>query len=183
MAKRRAEDTLLHGSPSKRCHRSLLESAPPAAVGGVSMSPPSLLALLGSRCKKRPHYFEDPEQEEEEEAAAGLYRRTTHCDTRKHAADVVTTQTSGSFQERHDPSATTSHKKRPREDCVDSETAPPQATDPAADGDTNTEDCAFNSFQYWRPPLPELDLSLLDSNSQTEQKSKVKDAPSDVMET
>uniref|UniRef100_A0A4W6FTV7 Putative WW-binding domain-containing protein n=1 Tax=Lates calcarifer TaxID=8187 RepID=A0A4W6FTV7_LATCA len=136
MAKRRAEDTLLHDSPSKRCYRSLrsvdmqLESFPP--TGGVSLSPPSLLALLGSRCRKRPYYFEDPEQKQEE--AAGLYRKTTQV----------------------------------------------------ADGDTNTEDCTYNSFQYWRVPLPELDLSLLedvDSHSQTKQKSDVKDSSSDAMET
>uniref|UniRef100_A0A3B4XSL2 Putative WW-binding domain-containing protein n=1 Tax=Seriola lalandi dorsalis TaxID=1841481 RepID=A0A3B4XSL2_SERLL len=103
MAKRRAEDTLLHDSPSKRCCRVLcsvdmqLESTPP--TGGVSLSPPSLLA---------------------------------------------------------------------------------------ADGDTSTEDCTFNSFQYWRVPLPELDLSLLEDvnrHSQIKPKSKMKDCSSDAMET
>ena len=130
MAKRRAEDTLLHLSPSKRCYRSLssvdmqLESMAPS-TGGVSLSPPSLLALLGSRCRKRPHYFEDPEKQEEEEGAAALHRRLTHCDTsRKHAANVnvLTVQTSGSFQDRR--SSSTTSKKRPREDCTSSKTVP-----------------------------------------------------------
>ncbi|XP_040898697.1 uncharacterized protein wu:fa19b12 [Toxotes jaculatrix] len=189
MAKRRAEDTLLHHSPSKRCYRSLcsvdmqLETMPPTA--GVSLSPPTLLSLLGSRCRKRPYYFEDPEQKEQEEeaAAAGLCRKATNDGSRKHADNVLKVQTSGSFQDRHSSNA---HKKRPREDCSGSEIVIPQANDKAANGDGNTEDCAYNSFQYWRVPLPELDLSLLkdvDSHSQAKQKLKVKDSSSDAMET
>ncbi|XP_033181284.1 uncharacterized protein C9orf40 homolog [Mastacembelus armatus] len=185
MAKRRAEDTVLHDSPYKRCYRSVcgvdpqLESM--AAVGGVSLSPPSLLALLGSRCRKRPYYFEDPEKPEE--PAAGLHHKTTHCDTRKHAAHVVTVQTSGCFQERR--SSSTGHKRRPRGNCEGSEIVIPKAND-KADADMNTEDCTYNSFQYWRVPLPELDLSLLEDASdcsQTKDKSDVKDISSDAMET
>lgn len=185
MAKRRTEDTLLHDAPSKRCCRLLsgvdmhLDSMAP--TGGVS--PPSLLALLGSRCRKRPHYFEDPEIQEE----TALYRKPRICDTRKHAASV-TVQTSGSFQDRRSTSTLTSSKKRPRGDCEGSETVNPKATDDKADEDTHTEteDCTYNSFQYWRVPLPELNLSLLeDANdcSQTKDKSKVRDASSDAMET
>lgn len=120
MAKRRTEDTLLHDSPSKRCFRSLcrvdmqLESMAPA--GGVN--PPSLMALLGSRCRKRPYYFEDQERREDEGA---LFPKTAHCDARKQAASVLT---SGSFQEhRSSNTVTTCTKKRPRKDCTNSETA------------------------------------------------------------
>lgn len=189
MAKRRSEDTLLHDSPSKRCCRALcnvdmqLESTPP--TGGVSLSPPSLLALLGSRCRKRPHYFEDPEREQE--AAAALHHKTTHCDTRrKHAANVLTVQTSGSFQDQGVSSSATNIKKRPRQDSACSETTAPKANDEAPEGDTNNEDCAYNSFQYWRVPLPELDLSLLEDvsdRSQIKQNSKVKESSSDAMES
>lgn len=52
--------------------------------------------------------------------------------------------------------------------------------------DPITEDSAYNSFQYWRVPLPELDLSLLEDandHSQTEKRSNVKDSNSDAMET
>ncbi|XP_019949146.1 uncharacterized protein C9orf40 homolog [Paralichthys olivaceus] len=180
MAKRRAEEPLLllHDLPSKTLPRSLLsvdlqlETDPPAARP-VSRSPPALLAVLGSRCRKRPHCPEEPEQKPE---GAGV------C-TRKHEADVVTVQTSGSFQEPHSCGSPANHKKRPREEC---QTSPPGAPDRVADIDTNTEDCAYNSFQFWRPPLPELDLSLLEdynSHPQTEQRSKVKDRSSDAMET
>lgn len=87
MAKRRQDDVLLHDSPSKKhcgafCKLDVLvESvAPVATVGG---NPPSLLALLGSRARKRPRYLEDPDKEQrDEEPSASLCRG----DTRKHAA-------------------------------------------------------------------------------------------------
>lgn len=186
MAKRRAEDTLLHDPPSKRCYRTLctsvdmqLGSMAPAA-GGVS--PPTLVALLGSRSRKRPCYFEDPEEQQQQEGGT-LYRKAAHCDARKHAASAV--QTSGSFQDRRGCSAPTGCKKRPREDC----TGPGAVThkdNEKADEDSNTEDCTYNSFQYWRVPLPELDLSLLEDakdSSQKKQTSKVKDSSFDAMET
>ncbi|XP_051279366.1 uncharacterized protein C9orf40 homolog [Dicentrarchus labrax] len=187
MAKRRAEDTLLHDSPSKRCHRSVCSvdmqlGSIMAPTGGVS--PPSLLALLGSRSRKRPHYFEEPEEEE----GAAPFRKATNCDTRKHAATVLTVQTfSGSFHERRGSSAPTSSKKRTREGSTSSETAASKANDKAEE-DTNAEDDSYNSFQYWRTPLPELDLSLLEDpsdGSQTKDKAKVKDPSSSsyAMET
>uniref|UniRef100_A0A3Q1BGU9 Putative WW-binding domain-containing protein n=1 Tax=Amphiprion ocellaris TaxID=80972 RepID=A0A3Q1BGU9_AMPOC len=49
--------------------------------------------------------------------------------------------------------------------------------------DTNTDDCTYNSFQYWRVPLPELDLSLLEDtgdHSQSKEKLQTKDSSSDV---
>lgn len=125
MAKRQAEETLLNDSPSKRCCRSLygvdMQRVSMAATGGVS--PPSLLALLGSRSRKRPLYFEDPEKLQREEEDASLYRKTTHCGTRKLAVKVSAEQTAGNFQDSRSPSsALISSKKRPREDCAASET-------------------------------------------------------------
>uniref|UniRef100_UPI0037E72AC0 uncharacterized protein C9orf40 homolog n=1 Tax=Semicossyphus pulcher TaxID=241346 RepID=UPI0037E72AC0 len=179
MAKRRAKDTLLHDSPSKRCYRSLcgvdMQLGSMAPSGDVS--PPSLLALLDSRCRKRPQYFEDPEKPEE----AALYVKPTNCDIKKHAAHVLRVQTSGNVKERQ----STSSKKRAREDCSAPETAFPKRND-TTDEVTNAEDCTYNSFQYWRVPLPELDLSLLEDtndHSQTQDKPKVKDSSSDSMET
>lgn len=54
-----------------------------------------------------------------------------------------------------------------------------QVTPPADDGD---ELCAFNSFQFWRTPLPALDLSLLDSQSTTQlnEDSSRKDATEEM---
>lgn len=130
MAKRRAEDNLLHDSPSKRRYRSLysvdMQLHSVARSGGLSLSPPSLMALVGSRCRKRPRYFEDTDKEAQE-AAAGFYYKTTHCDTRKHEANVLTVQTSGSFQESRISGTFTNHKKRQREDCVCANTATTKA--------------------------------------------------------
>lgn len=50
--------------------------------------------------------------------------------------------------------------------------------------DIEDELCAFNSFQFWRTPLPALDLSLLDSLSAPEfnKDSSLKE-PMEEMET
>lgn len=187
MAKRRAEDTLLCDSPSKRCYRTLctsvdmqLGSVAPAA-GGVS--PPSLVALLGGRSRKRPCYFEDPEEQQQQQEGGTLHRKAAHCDARKHAASAA--PTSGSFQDRRGCSAPAGGKKRPREDCTGPGTVTNKDNE-RADEDSNTEDCTYNSFQYWRVPLPELDMSLLEDADDSSQKrhktSKVKDS-FDAMET
>lgn len=184
MAKRRIEDSLLLDSPSKKCCRSL--SNVDTQLGGMhpsgGVSPPSLVALLGSRCRKRTHFLEDLEKQEDELA---IYLKPTRCEARKHAAHISTVQTSGSFHERHISTTPTSSRKRAREDCASPESAVPKSTD-KTDEDTTVEDCTYNSFQYWRVPLPELDLSLLEDtggNSQTPNKSKVKDLSFDYMES
>lgn len=127
MAKRRAEDTLLHDFPSKKYCRAFckvgmhLGSMDP--TGGVSS--PSLLALLGSRGRKRPYYFEDLDKEEQEETAAAAAVSPGRKDTRTHAASVLSEQTSGSFHDRRSSSsssASTMSKKRARDSG--SETVP-----------------------------------------------------------
>lgn len=181
MAKRRAEETLFHDSTSKRCYRALCGIDMQLESMVAPKSPPSLLALLGSRCRKRPYYFEEPGQQQQQLEEEAPLKTTHRCDTRKHAPDVFTVPTSASSQERRSSIKPPNSKKRPRKDSVGSETVP-KAND-EADADSTTEDCTFNSFQYWRVPLPELDLSLLeDANAQTKDKSKVKNS-SDAMET
>uniref|UniRef100_A0A3B5QVC2 Uncharacterized protein n=1 Tax=Xiphophorus maculatus TaxID=8083 RepID=A0A3B5QVC2_XIPMA len=145
MAKRRAEETVLLDSPSKRRYfppiysvDMQLESM--ASVGDLSS--PSLLAILGSRCRKRPLYFDN------EEGYSGP--AISPPDSGKHAKDVLKTPSSGSF---------------------------PGGPD---------EDGTYNSFQYWRVPLPELDLSLLDEFSDhypKKDKFKENDTTADPMET
>ncbi|TNN86445.1 putative protein C9orf40 [Liparis tanakae] len=180
MAKRPAEDTLLRGSPSKRCYRSLSAADLPlermAPTGGVS--PPSLLALMGAR--KRPRHFEDSQKQED----APLYREPANCDTRKHGANVLLQQTSGGSRGPRSPSTLTSSKKRPRDDTAGLETTIPKANDKAGE-DNNTEDCSYNTFQYWKLPLPELNLSLLEdeNHSKSKEEPKVKDFAPDAMET
>lgn len=117
MAKRRPDDVLLHDSPSKKhcgafCKLDMrVEGIAPV----VGRNPPSLLALLGSRARKRPRYFEDPDKEQQdEEPSASLCRR----DTRKHAAGGLSDQTFGKSCERR---GTSIPKKRTRD--PDTETA------------------------------------------------------------
>ncbi|KAL6465937.1 hypothetical protein MHYP_G00260700 [Metynnis hypsauchen] len=55
--------------------------------------------------------------------------------------------------------------KRPREEKEQSDTDAPEELAKVMHRDDDVSDdllCAFNSFQFWRAPLPELDLSLLD---------------------
>lgn len=178
MAKRRSED-ILNSPPAKKYHHGLynvdmrLESM--ASFGGVS--PPSLCALLGSRRRKRPFYFEETE---EQDLDLELCRKSTHSDLMMKRAGNVTSmqQTSGNFQEqRLSTNVTlTNSSKRDREDCgAPADTANPKAKVDAADA-TDTENSTYNSFQFWKIPLPELDLSLLQDPSQ-------KDSSSDAMET
>ncbi|XP_013867493.1 uncharacterized protein C9orf40 homolog [Austrofundulus limnaeus] len=186
MAKRRAENTLLLDSPGKRkysrplCSVDLqLESSASPTVAGVS--PPSLLALLGSRCRKRSHFFENEEQPGE--ATSPL--KSSLCVSKKAAADVLTERVSGSFQDRRQTSSctVTNKKKRARQDSRCSDTVLSTVGDKTAE-DTPTEDSMYNSFQYWRVPLPELDLSLLDDPSDDSQtKTNTVVSSSDAMET
>lgn len=127
MAKRRAETlTVLHDSPSKRCCRYLdsgdaqLRSVARTGVASPS-PPPCLMPSMGSRCRKRPYHSENPSKQGNGEAVAAtadLYYKTTQCDTRKHAADVLTVQTSGSFPERRSSSISRKDEKRQRGDCA-----------------------------------------------------------------
>ncbi|PWA19619.1 hypothetical protein CCH79_00006917 [Gambusia affinis] len=152
MAKRRAEETVLLGSPSKRRYFPPIYSVDMqlegmASVGGVSS--PALLTLLGSRCRKRPLYFDNDE--------GYSCPAISPSDSGKHAKDVLKTPSSRSFPDGR-RSCALSRNKRPREESVGSDTV--NATHKTAD-----EDDTYNSFQYWRVPLPELDLSLLDESS------------------
>ncbi|XP_054906519.1 uncharacterized protein wu:fa19b12 [Poeciliopsis prolifica] len=173
MAKRRGEETVLLDSPSKRRHfppvysvDMQLESM--ASVGGVSS--PSLLTLLGGRCRKRPLYFDNEE--------AYSCPTISPPGSGKHAKDVFNTPCSGSVQGGR-RSCALARNKRPRENSVGSDSV--HATDKTAD-----EDGTYNSFQYWRVPLPELDLSLLEESSDRypkKDKSKENDTTADAMET
>lgn len=129
MAKRRAEDTLFPDSSSKRCYRSLcgveMQSESTAPDGGVR--PPSLVALCGSSCKKRPYNFEGQEQQQQD---ASLYRKTTHSDIHsKLAANILTMQTSGSFQDHGSSVKVPSPKRRHREESVGLKTVNTKAED------------------------------------------------------
>lgn len=158
MAKRHADDVLITSSPSKRCRGFCmrLESMAPS-------DPSSLLPFLGSRCRKR-HFFYN--QTDETDLDLAVPRKGTHGDDDllKHTAHLSTMrqqQTSGTFLERKISSIAASTNKRPREESeAPADTVNAKATVEVDAETTNNEDI-YNSFQYWRTPLPELDMSLL----------------------
>ncbi|KAM9810985.1 uncharacterized protein C9orf40 homolog [Neosynchiropus ocellatus] len=173
MAKRRADESLLSHSPTKRWRRVCgvdmqLESMAPLEA----LDQPSLLVMMGGRRRKRPHYFVEPEQPEEPR-----HRRATHLlSAGEPHADALSC---GNFQT-HAPA---NSKKRPRENSAGANVQGPRSEEPA-DADGVPED--YNSFQYWRTPLPELDLSLLEDTTDktgANQETKYKAPSSDVMET
>ncbi|XP_034025687.1 uncharacterized protein C9orf40 homolog [Thalassophryne amazonica] len=171
MAKRRAEDTLLHDSPSKKRYRPLPDMRLDSTV-----EPPSVLALLGSRCRKRPSCSSlDPEQCSEEDGDGAPSRSSSRCDPSKQlAACALSLQASGSFHDRLSSSTAKKSKKRPRLDNKSSEAVTEKAQTTAVVDSNN--DYAYNSFQYWRVPLPPLDLSLLEDendHSKANEESKV----------
>ncbi|XP_053725534.1 uncharacterized protein C9orf40 homolog [Synchiropus splendidus] len=153
MAKRRAGESLLDHSPTKRWRRVCgvdvqLESVAPLEA----LDPPSLLVLMGGRRRKRPHYFVEPEQPDE----PWKHPRATHLPSAGEPQ-------SDAFSSAHfQTQAPANSKKRPREESVCAkEGARPEEP---ADADYVPED--YNSFQYWRTPLPELDLSLLEDTTE-----------------
>lgn len=177
MAKRRAEETVLFDSPSKRRHFPAIYSVD-VQLGSMALvrspSPQSLLTVLGSRCRKRPPHFDNED--------ADSCERIAHSDSGKHAKDVLTEPFSGSFQD-GGTSYALSRNKRAREDRVDSDIV--IATDKTAE-DSTDEDAMYNSFQHWRVPLPDLDLSLLEDirdHSLKKDEPKSSDTTADAMET
>ncbi|XP_054630085.1 uncharacterized protein wu:fa19b12 [Dunckerocampus dactyliophorus] len=174
MAKRHAEDTLFSKLPAKRSFKSLcrvdlqFESIAPHR----DVSPTCTPASSDGHCRKRLCCLENPDVQEERI----MYpNKTLQLDSLNKNASHA--QTFESF------SITSScSRKRRREEPVDLETAIAKDSDKA---DTDPEDCTYNSFQFWRAPLPELDLSLLDESSgqsQTKHSSNVKNS-CDAMET
>uniref|UniRef100_A0A1A7WIY4 Putative WW-binding domain-containing protein n=1 Tax=Iconisemion striatum TaxID=60296 RepID=A0A1A7WIY4_9TELE len=177
MAKRRAEERLLFDSPTKRrCVQ--VQPLSKVDVRLESMVPTG--GGVRSRCRKRPHVLENEKAEE-----AVLCLRRPLCESKKPPPNVLTEPISESFQEECTSSRTVQVQKRPRVDHVGPEAVLPSCDDKAVEN-THAENCIYNSFQYWRVPLPELDLSLLEDlsdSSQTKQEPKATDSNLDAMET
>ncbi|KAJ8006025.1 hypothetical protein DPEC_G00123970 [Dallia pectoralis] len=183
MTKRHAEQGVYHDAPFKKpCCRPLykidtqLQSTDP----GGCVNPPSLLALLGRRCKKRPHYFDEQEEPHNILSASCDHHRVS-------VIENVLVKKCGSFRESSPPakSASLTSKKRVREDTAAS-TCDATKREISKDDDADDSDlCTFNSFQFWRVPLPEIDLSIVQINysSGPIEGPTVKDLSSDAMES
>ncbi|XP_051924636.1 uncharacterized protein wu:fa19b12 [Hippocampus zosterae] len=158
MAKRHADNTLFSQSPAKKKIRSLcrvvdlhLESM--AVYGGVS--PSCKLALLNDRCRKRRHSLGISDVAQEE---APLHLKAANPDALKESMSHP--HTCGRYHEYLD---STTARKRRREESVGLGTAAAKVYD---ETDADNEDCTYNSFQYWKVPLPQLDLSLLEETTE-----------------
>ncbi|XP_072289422.1 uncharacterized protein [Eucyclogobius newberryi] len=167
MAKRRvSDDILLNASPKKKCRGLCLVDTRLQSLAPSGVSPPSLLALLGSRCRKRPFYFDDTGETDFDMAHL---RKSAHGDPQtRHELNTVQQQISGNVQKprnsthsAHSANSKSTNKKRGRSAGEE----PADTTNSKAmlevDAKKDNEDRSFNSFLFWRPPLPELDMSLL----------------------
>ncbi|XP_049620036.1 uncharacterized protein wu:fa19b12 [Syngnathus scovelli] len=176
MAKRLTDDTLISQLPIKRkflspCRVADLQLGSMAVYGGVSTRD-----LLNDHCRKRRRSVEIPDVPQEE---APLDLTATTPDARKESISMSHAQTCGRYNE--SLNSTTARKRR-REEYVESGTI---ASEVCTKTDIDSEDCTYNSFQYWRVPLPQLDLSLLEETTehcQVKHNSNVRNAL-DAMET
>ncbi|XP_077571414.1 uncharacterized protein LOC144195565 [Stigmatopora nigra] len=165
MAKRHADGILFSQSPSKRKLRPgcrVVDLHPEKMAANVDVSPSCTPALLSENCMKRRRSVEFTDMPQNE---IPIYRETTKPEPRGDCASHALTY--GNSREYN----TTTSRKRRREDPVGLETDNKKT-------DTDFEDCTYNSFQYWRVPLPELDLSLLEEtagHSSIKPSSNVKD--------
>lgn len=154
MTKRTAENVLAPEVPHKRCFRSVSNKP----VGGENViQNASLLTLDEQRCRKRPNSVEDQLDTDNlpRKVAAGrvnsvLDEKNT-CQSRTFEdddddGDAVTRRSSRALQ--------TESNKQPDEQNKHT------AGDKVMHSDEDLS--SFNSFQFWRVPLPELDLSLLE---------------------
>ncbi|MFT7813572.1 transient receptor potential cation channel subfamily M member 6-like [Arapaima gigas] len=159
MTKRRAEHAPQHEAPLKR------RAGPPcvavAAARGPAAPPPPAPAGSDSR-KKRPRVWEEREEQEERESPAPpKWRCVNSAPSVKNGTFLAN---SGSFQDTNNvlaggvslSSRAETPQRRPQEGATLSHVTKSRKTIPTED-----DLSAFNSFQFWREPLPDLDFSLL----------------------
>ena len=113
MTKRRAEDALCGGVPSKTCYASLcsLDMQLKGSATSGPVDPPSLQALLGSRCRKRPYSSEESEVPE-----SVLNRKPTTDDPGNRALNGAMADSSSSHRDRPTSPTQKIAKKRARDD-------------------------------------------------------------------
>ncbi|XP_056602575.1 uncharacterized protein wu:fa19b12 isoform X1 [Triplophysa dalaica] len=173
MTKRRAENALPPEIATKRCLRSLfnIDDKPGGVTmvqnGNVSVDLLPLLSCVGQRCRKRPNYNEDSH-------ITGDLPRKAPANRVNSALGEKNTWKSRKVEDAGKPVAPEDepNKKPNGQNAV-----------PAGDKVMHTDDglSAFNSFQFWRVPLPELDFSLLEPTDRSSTAISTKDL--EAMET
>ncbi|TRY81911.1 hypothetical protein DNTS_013378 [Danionella cerebrum] len=147
MTKRRAENTLSPDIPPKRCFVSLPDTD--KAVGGVHLihNAKQPVASTGHRCRKRPN---SPDCSIETD---NLPRKVaTRYDLKEEHTNTLPSRT---FED------TTGKGARTKQDGKQHLAANDKVMD------TDEDLSSFNCFQFWRAPLPDLDLSLLETSLET----------------
>ncbi|KAG7318559.1 hypothetical protein KOW79_018314 [Hemibagrus wyckioides] len=183
MTKRRAESSSLQESPPPPPPQKMKKSVCDAereleavhALHAADTSPALFTTLVGERRRKRPRCCEDREQLDRTEAPGGKMSTDRENVKKEIEGECV----SGKFRSASDAcTCEMASEESASGSKVDRRT---KATLP---DDNEDELCEFNSFQFWRNPLPALDLSLLDAPSTTElsRDSSLKDS-TEEMET
>lgn len=154
MTKRTAENVLSPEVPHKRCFRSVSNKP----VGGVNVTQnASLLTSDEQRCRKRPNSVEDQLDTD------NLPRKLAASRANSVLAEQNISQ-SRTFED--DDDAGRPATRRSSRALQPESSKHPDEQNKHTTGDKvmhSDEDLSsFNSFQFWRVPLPELDLSLLE---------------------
>ncbi|XP_076854647.1 uncharacterized protein LOC143509695 [Brachyhypopomus gauderio] len=173
MRKRRAESELIWEGEKKKRVRSLNGADRRNQAVQRAASPPSSPASTGptaQRRRKRP-ISSDHHGSEDEVSSTGTppWSGSDPADVHRPAGGA-----------RHPAGPHDALSKRPKTEGTTVHLTKVVPADDVGDGELG----AFNSFQFWRTPLPQLDLSLLDGQSTAEitSSSSVKD-PTEAMET
>lgn len=194
MTKRRAETLFIHDNLSPTTislFRFDTQFESMAAAG--DLNPPSMLALLNNKHrKKRPFHFEEGRSHEENSPPRKISTSnklvtvtSLDCSVQdgrfKKGCDVMPVRESNAYLKKHareDPASLHCFNK-----VIDGVLKPVTSIVEHDDGDSDLS--KFNSFQYWRAPLPALDLSLLqDLDSTLQPKGQfIKHVLCDAMET
>lgn len=143
--KRRCESSPLREPPIEKKKKKKKKETTCGSVCDAEREVETLhAAVTGPRRRKRPRSTAEEEEEHgvTEEARNGGQRDTTHRGV-KHTAN--------------------GDKEMTSEEIKADDVKRTKAQYP--DEDTKDDLSAFNSFQFWRSPLPALDLSLLDATS------------------
>ncbi|XP_056313740.1 uncharacterized protein wu:fa19b12 [Danio aesculapii] len=156
MTKRTAENVLSPEVPHKRCFRSVSNKP----FGGVNViQNASLLPLDEQRCRKRPSTVEDQLDRD------NLPRKVAASRVNTVTVEKNTCQ-SRTFEDDDDDDDGRPVTRRPSRALQPESNKQPDEQNKHSAGDKvmhSDEDLSsFNSFQFWRVPLPELDLSLLE---------------------
>ncbi|KAK2845806.1 hypothetical protein Q7C36_010660 [Tachysurus vachellii] len=156
MRKRRAESSSIQESPLP-LHPPQKKKRSGVCDAGRELEPALFTTVYREGCRKRPGCCEDHEQRCKIVAPGGKLSNVTD-DVKKETENE---RVSRKFRGACDACTREMTSEESTRSNVD------KRTKVTLHDENKDELCAFNSFQFWRTPLPALDLSLLDTPSTT----------------